>query len=271
MLLLACFMCAIFTKGQNKYEIQYNIPYIDQTDTSTYRKERCVLDIYYPKESKKTFKTVIWFHGGGLTGGLKHFPKELKECGLAIVAPNYRLSPKAKNPAYTEDAAAAVAWTIAHIAEYGGSPSEVYVAGHSAGGYLSMMLALDKRYLAAYGVDADSIKGYFPISGQAATHYTIRHERNLSTDTPLVDDYAPLNHVRNMKTKLVLITGDRRLELLARYEDNLYLQTVLERAFGMEVPLYELDGFSHDDVVAPGCLLIKKIVTYKKRRTRFGQ
>lgn len=50
-----------------------------------------------------------------------------------------------QNPEYTEDAAAAVAWAVKHIAEYGGSPSEIYVGGHSAGGYLTLMLCLDKN------------------------------------------------------------------------------------------------------------------------------
>lgn len=67
--------------------------------------------------------------------------------GFAVVAVNYRLSPKAQNPAYTEDAAAAVAWAYKHIEEYGGSPRRVFVTGHSAGGYLTLMVGLDKSYL----------------------------------------------------------------------------------------------------------------------------
>ena len=45
-----------------------------------------------------------------MEGGNKFIPKELREQGFAVVAVNYRLSPKAKNPAYIEDAAEAVAW-----------------------------------------------------------------------------------------------------------------------------------------------------------------
>ena len=155
-----------------KERVIQDISYINPNDSSSYRKERCKLDLYLPK-SQKTFKTLVWFHGGGLTGGEKEIPNELKGKEFAIVAPNYRLYPRCKNPEYTEDAAAAVAWAAKHIAEYGGSPSEIYVGGHSAGGYLTLMLCLDKKYLKAYGIDADSIKGYFPVSGQCATHYTI--------------------------------------------------------------------------------------------------
>ena len=77
--------------------------YVSGSETDTYRQERCKLDIYYP-ENKKDFSTIVWFHGGGMEGGNKFIPKELREQGFAVVAVNYRLSPKAKNPAYIEDA-----------------------------------------------------------------------------------------------------------------------------------------------------------------------
>ncbi|ULT27161.1 alpha/beta hydrolase [Sphingobacterium sp. E70] len=93
---------------------------------------------------------------------------------MAVVAVNYRLSPKEKAPGYIEDAATAVAWAFAHIASYGGDPAKIYVSGHSAGGYLALMVGLDSSYLHKYGVDANRIKGLAPISGQTNTHYTIK-------------------------------------------------------------------------------------------------
>lgn len=128
--------------------------------------------------------------------GGKHIPEMFMNQGFAVVAVNYRLSPKAKNPAYTDDAAAAVAWTCKHIEEYGGSPKRVFVTGHSAGGYLTLMVGLDKSYLRKYGVDADSIAAYLPISGQTVTHFTIRKERALPEGIPVIDRYAPCNKAR---------------------------------------------------------------------------
>ena len=64
------------------------------------------------------------------------------------MAVNYRLSPKAKNPAYIEDAAEAVAWVFKNIEKYGGRKDHIFVSGHSAGGYLSLILAMDKKYMA---------------------------------------------------------------------------------------------------------------------------
>jgi len=248
---------AMTAMAQDKYATVKDIGYLEQNDTSAYRRDRCKLDVYYP-EGKKGFKTIVWFHGGGLEAGQKELRPELRNAGIAIVAPNYRLFPKCNCPDYTRDAAAAVAWTMKHIAEYGGDPGLVYVGGHSAGGYLTLMLALDKSYLADYGVDADDIKAYYPVSGQTATHYTIRKERKISFTMPVVDKYAPLNNARKLGTRLVIYTGQRQLEQMARYEENLYLKSVLEGVGNKEIPLFEINGFDHGNVVTPACMLIRE-------------
>lgn len=263
LLLLLISVAAITANAQDGYATKKDVAYVSANDTSAYRRERCKLDIYYPTNTKG-FKTIVWLHGGGLEGGNKHFPAELQNCGVAIVSPNYRLFPRAHCPEYIDDAAAAVAWTMEHIAKLGGDPRKVYVAGHSAGGYLTLMLALDKSYLGACGVDADSIKSYFPISGQTATHYTIRKERKISYTLPIVDRYAPLNNARPLGTKLTLITGDRRLEQMSRYEENLYLKSVLEGVGCGQIPIHELSGFDHGTVLAPACMLIRHAVTNDK-------
>lgn len=248
---------AMAASAQTQYKTLTDISYTDAGETAPYRKERCKLDVYFP-QGKKGFKTLVWFHGGGLEGGQKEIRDELKDAGFAIVAPNYRLFPKAQCPDYIVDAAQAVAWTVAHIAEYGGDPSQVYVGGHSAGGYLTLMLALDKSYLARFGVDADSIRAYYPVSGQCATHYTIRKERKIPFELPIVDQFAPLNNARKLNTRLVLFTGERRLEMMARYEENLYLKSILEGIGNQPVTIHELSGFDHGTVLGPACLLIRQ-------------
>ena len=121
--------------AQEEYRLVEDIPYYDVQiqNTDQYIQERCKLDVYYPKDANDA-PTVVWFHGGGLEFGSKHIPEGLKEKGVIVVAVNYRLHPKVKNPVYIEDAAAAVAWTIKNISNYNGSPNRVFVTGHSAGG-----------------------------------------------------------------------------------------------------------------------------------------
>lgn len=243
-------------ESSKDYSTQKNIPYIHPGETDTYKQERCKLDIYYPTD-KKEFATIVWFHGGGLEGGAKHIPKEFLNQGYAVIAVNYRLSPHAQNPAYTEDAAEAVAWTFKNIELYGGNKEKIYLAGHSAGGYLCLMLNLDKSYLAKWNIDANKLAGVFPISGQTTTHYAIRKERGLPSDIPIIDKYAPSNNVRKDASPMILITGDKELEMLARYEENAHLYALL-KALGQDVTLYQMEGFDHGDVAAPACLLINK-------------
>lgn len=250
---------AFTLQAQETYKTVKDISYIPAGETGGYRKERCKLDVYYPV-GKKGFPTIVWFHGGGLEGGGKHVPEMFMNQGFAVVAVNYRLSPKAQNPAYTEDAAAAVAWAYKHIEEYGGSPRRVFVTGHSAGGYLTLMVGLDKSYLQEYGVDADSIAAYLPISGQTVTHFTIRKERSLPEGIPVIDQYAPCNKARKDTPPFVLITGDRNLEMADRYEENALLASVLKNIGNKKVSLYELQGFDHGQVYVPGCCLVANYI-----------
>lgn len=243
-----------------QYETKQNIPYynaaISQADS--YITERCVLDFYYPKNIKD-FPTIVWFHGGGLTGGTKEIPKQLMEKGVGIVAVNYRLYPKVKAPLYIDDAASAVSWVFKNVADMGGDPSLIFVSGHSAGGYLASMIGLDKSWLRKYGIEADKIAGLIPFSGHTITHFTVREERGIPGTQPIIDSLAPLFHVRPDAPPMLLITGDRELELLGRYEENAYLMRMMKIAGHKETKLYELDGYGHGMTEPAFPLLLKEV------------
>ena len=190
-------------------------------------------------------------NGGGLTQGKKSIPRSLQGQGIAVVAPNYRLSPDAKSPEYIEDAAAAVAWTVKNIESYGGSQKKVFVAGHSAGGYLATMVGLDRRWLEVHELRADDLAGIIPFSGHSITHFTIRAERGIPDVQPIVDDMAPLYHVRRDAPPVLLITGDRERELLGRYEETAYFWRMLKVAGHTDVQLIELKGYDHGGMAEP--------------------
>jgi len=241
------------------YRTEPNLLYRSGTALTDYMQERCRLDVYHPLATNG-FATVVWFHGGGLTGGSREIPHELQGKGIAVVAVNYRLSPKVKAPAYIEDAAAAVAWTFRHIAEYGGATNRIFVSGHSAGGYLTSMIGLDKRWLAAEGIDANAIAGLIPFSGQCITHFTVRAERGIPDKQPIVDDLAPLFHVRKDAPPILLITGDRNQELLGRYEENAYLWRMMKVVGHADTELRELEGFDHGRMPEPAYPLLVQFV-----------
>lgn len=251
---------------ETQYKTISNILYYDNVkqNSDAYIKERCVLDIYYPV-NKKDFATIVWFHGGGLTGGSKELPDGLKNKNICIIGVNYRLSPKVQAPAYIEDAAAAIAWAFKNIEKYGGDPSKIFVSGHSAGGYLACMVGLDKKYLAVHSIDANQIAGLIPLSAQTITHFNIREQRGIKNTQPVVDEFAPLYHVRPDAPPTLLITGDRELEMLGRYEENAYLSRMMKVAGHKETRLLELDGYDHGMVYPALPLVLKEVERVTKK------
>lgn len=267
-ILLLLLVWPIATRAQQSYTTEKDIHYyadaIDKKDA--YINERCKLDVYHPVGKQHT-PVIIWFHGGGITGGSKEVPEALQGKGYVVVGVGYRLSPKAKCPSYIEDAAAAVAWVFQHISEFGGSPDLIFVSGHSAGGYLGEMITLDKKYLAKYNIDANRIAGLIPFSGQAITHYTVREERGIKNTQPIIDEYAPLYHVRADAPPTLLITGDREMELLGRYEENAYLARMMKLAGHKRTTLYELQGFNHGNMPQGAWpLLLQEVAALTKEK-----
>ena len=108
----------------------------------------------------------------------------------------------------------------------------------------------------AYGADADKVAAYLPVSGQTVTHFTIRKERGLPNGIPVIDEYAPVNRVRKDTPPVILITGDRNLEMADRWEENALLASVLKNIGNKKSALYELQGFNHGTVLEPACFLI---------------
>ena len=261
-LILALLLCTTIARAQ--YNQVNDIPYRDAAEG--YAQERCKLDVYYPTNETDA-PVVVWFHGGGIEGGEKHIDPQLKNCGLVVVAANYRLLPKAPIDDILDDAAAAVAWTYKNIAKYNGSKRKIFVAGHSAGGYLLDMIGLDKRWLAKYGVDADSLAALVPFSGQCVTHYNIRKQQGIPPLQATIDQYAPLTYVRADAPPIIIISGDRELELFGRYEEQAYFWRMLKLVGHKDVTLYEMQGYDHGAMPFPAYKILKdhiKRLTEKK-------
>ena len=259
--LLVALMITAMAWGQN-YKTVSDISYTAKD--VAYAKERLKLDVYYP-EGMEECPVIVWFHGGGLEAGNKEIPEQLKGKGYVVVGVNYRLLPKVTIDKTLDDAAEAVAWVFKHINEYRGSKQKIVVTGHSAGGYLGMLLCLNKAWLAKYDVNADDVLMYVPFSGQAVTHYNVRKMQGLQPLQVTIDEYAPIYWVRNDCPPLVLICGDRELELFGRYDENQYLARMMKLVGHNETYLYEIGGHDHGAMVGPSFHIleahIKKALT----------
>ena len=260
-LAVLCLLCGLVLSAQGRYNGEYKIesgiPY--HSNAGEYAAERCVLDFYYPADLKD-FPTVVWFHGGGLEGGSKEIPQGLKDSGIGIVGVNYRLLPKADVKEIIDDAAAAVAWAFKEVAAKGGDPKKIFVAGHSAGGYLIDMIVLDKHWLEKYGIDADQIAGAFPYSAQKMTHYNVRKGMGIGPLQVIADEYAPIFHARKLPMPMVVLSGDRKMELYGRYEEQAYFWRMMKLVGNENVFLYEFDGYDHGGMPFPAHNVVKRYI-----------
>lgn len=204
-------------------------------------------DIYLPDAA--SFPVFVYLHGGGFEAGSRKSgeiaARYLCEHGVAVVSPDYRMYPSAVYPEYLRDCAAAVAWTFSHIREYGGD-GRLFVGGSSAGGYASMMLCFDRRWLAPYRLPENAVTGYFHDAGQPTTHFNILRERGLDSRRVVVDEAAPLFHVSPDGTyppmHFVVSDGD----IPCRYEQTrLMIETMRYLGCDMSSVTYELRHGGH--------------------------
>lgn len=242
------------------YAQEYDKDIHYRTDGDEYVEKMCRLDVAYEKGGQDR-PVIVWFHGGGLTGGWRHIPEVLLKDGAVVVGVGYRFASQVPVKHILDDASAAVAWVKDNISGYGGDTSRIYLAGHSAGGYIVAMLGLDKQYLARYDIDPDKdIAAIVPYSGQAITHFAHRSKMGIPQEKPLVDDMAPLYHVRGDAAPMLVISGDRELEMVGRYEENAYFVRMLRLNGHKNVTFHELDGFNHGDMAEPAHLILLKYI-----------
>ena len=85
--------------------------------------------------------------------------------GVCVVIPNYALAPAVTVPEITMQMVRALAWTWRNVAKFGGDPSRITVAGHSAGGHLAAMMLACLWPFFNKDLPPDLVKSALSISG----------------------------------------------------------------------------------------------------------
>jgi triacylglycerol lipase len=191
------------------------------------------LDVFAPDGTRGTSKgkklpVLLFVHGGGFTRGDKHgdfYPDNITlwaaKNGMTGVNINYRLAPKDPWPTGAKDLAAAIAWTKANIARYGGDPKRIVLFGHSAGANhvadyaahpevrgaeaASVMgvVMLSPAYATAQGARPNNYYGQDPDLGSAAGQIT----RLTASPYPLFYGYAEFDPPPMKSTATAIIEG----------------------------------------------------------------
>jgi acetyl esterase/lipase len=230
------------------------------------------VDVYAPK-SATAAPVIVWFHGGALLEGDKKDEAEIAtrfaDAGFVTIVPNYRLSPAVAHPAHVQDAAAALAWSIANASKYGGDPARVFVGGYSAGAYLAALLATDDRYLAAHQQSPTTLRGVILVSGffwvERPGVAPDRPKTVWGTDPSSWPDASPAHHLRDEMRPHLIIYADGDDEW-RRKQNEEYRESFATRAQSLVV--HDRNHTTIHDELGQPHLVQKQIVEFVRRESR---
>ena len=188
-------------------ELDRNISYYDGPGSNPAQNN---LDLYLP-QGAHDFPVVVFVHGGAWTLGDKMLGEPLGNTlaarGIAVASINYRLAPAVQNPDQARDVARAFAWVHDNIASRGGNPDSMFLSGHSAGGQLVALVALDQRYLQEQGLAGSALKGAVPLSGVYDMQEVARFLGSLN-GTALADIFGSGAEVLTAASPIDLVRAD---------------------------------------------------------------
>jgi acetyl esterase/lipase len=209
-----------------------------------------LVDAYFPDGTPNA--AMMWYHGGGLETGDRRvgddFAQFVTDQGCALVSVEYRMSPQVRHPLWLEDGAAAVRWTQDQLVQRNAGSVPIFLSGHSAGGWVALMLGMDTRYLQDAGVDPQRIAGILPISGQTTTHHRIRLDNGQGHQQPIVDAAAPLFHVSATTPPVIAFTGDG--DMAMRSTENQFLIEALAAHGHTDHAFHEIPGRDHCSIAS---------------------
>ncbi|GAB3506859.1 hypothetical protein GCM10027341_40610 [Spirosoma knui] len=226
---------AILLLSINEYAVAHpsrrlkDLTYV-ASDEPDFNPDRHVLDVYAPKaRTAGALPVVLFIHGGNWDSGNKNIysfiGRRLAKQGVVAVIINYRLSPGVQVPAMLTDCARAVIWVTKHINEYGGDPNRIFVMGHSAGGGLAAMLAVQNQLFAQYGLAHNPVKGAILDDPAGLDMFDYLKKMEYANDEQYLVPFgkqptvwqavSALYHVRAGSPPMLLFVGERTYPSIA--------------------------------------------------------
>ncbi|PPU00611.1 alpha/beta hydrolase [Xanthomonas arboricola] len=171
------------------------------------------LDVYQPRGAVDA-PVVVFFYGGtwkrGARANYRWLGRSLAREGMVVMVADYRKYPQVRLDGFMTDAAQATAWSHQHARIYGGDPARLAVMGHSAGAHIAGLLATDRRWLQAQGMQPRQLCGFVGLAGP--------YDFSPMTDPELIQVFGtssaeqeasqPIRHVDGDEPPMLLLHGD---------------------------------------------------------------
>ncbi len=212
------------------------------------------MDIYRPPSAKDGAKggapLVVFLYGGNWrTGERGIYPfvaLPLARRGAVVAVPDYRLFPEVEFPDFLRDNARAVAWAMAHAAEWGADPARTVLVGHSAGAYNAAMLTLDPRWLAEAGSDRARLAGTVGLAGPYDFLPITGNTLPVFAAAGAGPETQPITYVDGRNPPMLLLTGADDETVQPRNTASLAARI---RARGGQVDARTYPGLGHVGII----------------------
>ena len=214
-------------------------------ESAAARSQACSTSVAYGAHSTETLDIfpanrpgapVLVFIHGGYWRFLDKFDHSFvalpfQRAGCTVVVPNYALCPAVTVPDITLQMVRALAWVSRHISGYGGDPSRITVAGHSAGGHLAAMLMACQWQAFGPDLPPNVVRNALSISGL--------HELESVRRSPMLQSGLLLTDEDVLKASPAWLPAPARGELMCvvggdESEEFLRQNALMQQAWGTQ-------------------------------------
>lgn len=210
LVLIAGSMLALVAAQNTTIRQLTDLPYLDTGQVEH------LLDVYLPVDNAG-FPTIMYITGGIWESETKQYARDIgllyAEQGIAVVVPNRSPNSVGGLETNADEIAAAIAWVLANIADYGGDPEQVIVSGLSAGTRPMALASLNPDYLARYGYHPSDIAGLIIMGGLLEVEPNHANLSMIPNRLPAtVAYYSPATYINETTPPLLFINGSDEVD-----------------------------------------------------------
>ena len=207
------------------------------------------LRVYRDPTARGPQPVLIFFHGGAWAHGdpddYGFVARNLAPEGYVVVLGGYRMNEPGRYPAMLQDTAAVAGWVHENIARHSGDPARLALAGHSAGAYNAVQVALEERWLDQAGVPDGAVRAVVGLAGPYDFYpFDTDRSRDAFASVGAGPDSQPVNQIRPGAPPMLLVHGEE--DTVVKPRNTRALEAALA-ATGAPVETLFLAGKSHND------------------------